>query len=97
MRNTAQAADCEVTEMQFSMTVTFERRGDLRNEEISELHAEGSDHGDADEEWVGRLSRLSPGWVTARDDQCLVGFVNVALHRRHAIVASVQLRESHVG
>lgn len=61
------------------------------------VHEEGFDHGDADEEWVGRLPRLSLGWVAARDDQCLVCFVNVALHRRHAIVASVQLRESYVG
>lgn len=63
--------------MLFSMTVSFEWRGDLRNEEISHLHAEGFGHADANEDWVGRLSRLSLGWVTGRDDQGLVGFVNV--------------------
>ena len=60
-----------------SMTMTFEWRGTVRNEELNELHAEGFDHPLAEVDWTDVLSRLSLGWVTARDDQSLVGFVNV--------------------
>ncbi|MDQ0574180.1 GNAT superfamily N-acetyltransferase [Agromyces albus] len=63
--------------MLFSMTMTWEWRGTVRNEEINELHAEGFDHVPAADDWTERLSRLSLGWVTARDDEGLVGFVNV--------------------
>lgn len=63
--------------MLFSMTVIFEWRGALRNEEINQLHAAGFDHTPEDEDWIERLSRLSLGWVTARDEQGLVGLVNV--------------------
>ncbi|MBT2499340.1 GNAT family N-acetyltransferase [Agromyces sp. ISL-38] len=59
------------------MTITWEWRGAVRNEEINGLHAEGFDHAQAADDWTDRLSRLSLGWVTARDDQGLVGFVNV--------------------
>lgn len=63
--------------MPVSMTVTFEWRGAVRNEEINQLHAEGFDHAYVEDDWTDMLQRLSPGWVTARDDQGLVGFVNV--------------------
>jgi GNAT superfamily N-acetyltransferase len=63
--------------MLFSMTITFEWRGAVRNEEINQLHAEGFDHAYVEGDWTDLLSRLSLGWVTARDDQGLVGFVNV--------------------
>ncbi|HCN22827.1 MAG TPA: GNAT family N-acetyltransferase [Arthrobacter bacterium] len=59
------------------MTITFEWRGAARNEEINQLHAEGFDHADVDDDWTDRLSRFSLGWVTARDEQGLAGFVNV--------------------
>ena len=63
--------------MLFSMTITFEWRGMVRNDEINQLHAEGFDHALVEVHWTDVLSRLSLGWVTARDDQGLVGFVNV--------------------
>lgn len=73
--------------MLFSMTVTFEWRGAVRNEEINLLHAEGFDHEYGEDDWTGLLSRLSLGWVTARDDQGLVGFVNVIWDGRlHAFI-----------
>ena len=63
--------------MLFSMTITFEWRGPIRNEEINQLHAEGFDHASVEVDWMEVLSRLSLGWVTARDDHGIVGFVNV--------------------
>lgn len=63
--------------MLFSMTITFEWRGAVRNEEINQLHAEGFDHAYVEGDWTDMLSRPSLGWVTARDDEGLVGFVNV--------------------
>lgn len=63
--------------MLFSMTIAWEWRGAFTNEEINQLHAEGFDHAYAEDDWIDRLSRLSLGWVTARDGQGLVGFVNV--------------------
>ncbi|MEJ1181820.1 MULTISPECIES: hypothetical protein [unclassified Pseudarthrobacter] len=61
------------------MTITFEWRGMVRNDEINQLHAEGFDHALVEVDWTDVLSRLSLGWVTARDDLGLVGFVNVLL------------------
>ena len=63
--------------MLFNMTITFAWRGMVRNDEINHLHAEGFDHAFVDVNWTDVLSRLSLGWVTARDAQGLVGFVNV--------------------
>jgi GNAT superfamily N-acetyltransferase len=63
--------------MLFSMTINFEWRGPFRNEEVNQLHAEGFNHAPGDDDWEDQLSRFSLGWVTARDDQGLVGFVNV--------------------
>ncbi|UZX04778.1 GNAT family N-acetyltransferase [Arthrobacter sp. CDRTa11] len=59
------------------MTITFEWRGAAENEEIGRLHAEGFDHAYDPTDWTGLLSRHSLGWVTARDHEGLVGFVNV--------------------
>lgn len=73
--------------MLFSMTITWEWRGAFRNEEINQLHAEGFNHAYFDDDWADLLSRLSLGWVTARDGQGLVGFVNVIWDGRvHAFI-----------
>ncbi|CAN5316199.1 GNAT family N-acetyltransferase [soil metagenome] len=52
-------------------------RGDFANDEVNALHAEAFDHRALDDDWNDRLARLSLGWVTARDDHNLVGFVNI--------------------
>lgn len=52
-------------------------RGPFTNIEINELHAEAFEHRLFDDDWISRLTRLSLGWVTARDENGLVGFVNV--------------------
>jgi GNAT superfamily N-acetyltransferase len=61
------------------MTITYAWRGPFSNAELNPLHAEGFDHRVLDDDdWVGQVERHSLGWVTARDGETLVGFVNVA-------------------
>ncbi|MFJ8827848.1 GNAT family N-acetyltransferase [Streptomyces sp. NPDC102467] len=60
------------------MTITYEWRGDIDNAAFDKLHAEGFGHPLEREDWRARLHRHSLGWVCAREDHCLVGFVNVA-------------------
>ena len=57
--------------------VRYEWRGSMTNDEINALHAEAFQHDLAHHDWNDQLSRLSLGWVTARDELGLVGFVNV--------------------
>lgn len=52
-------------------------RGSFENMEVERLHAEAFDHSISDHDWNAQLER-SLGWVTARSDNLLVGFVNVA-------------------
>lgn len=52
-------------------------RGDFDSLEVERLHAEAFDHVVIDYDWKSQLRR-SLGWVTARRDNHLVGFVNVA-------------------
>ena len=55
----------------------YEWRGALTNDEVNSLHAEAFEHGPINDDWVGNLERLSLGWVTAREGDELVGFVNI--------------------
>ena len=62
------------------MTITYIWRGDFDNAEVNALHAEAFETRvfDATEwNWVDLVHRHSLGWVVARDDALLVGFVNV--------------------
>ena len=55
-------------------------RGSVENEELNGLHAEAFEtrvYSAHEWNWVELLSRHSLGWVAARDDDKLVGFVNV--------------------
>lgn len=56
---------------------TFEWRGPFTNAEANALHADAFDHRPFDDDWHAQLDRHSVGWVTARADGDLVGFVNV--------------------
>ncbi len=58
--------------------VVYTWRGEFTNAEINGLHAEAFDHRIIDDDWREQLSRHSLGWVVARRDGELVGFVNVA-------------------
>lgn len=58
----------------------FEWRGAFHNAELNELHAEAFETGvyDATEwNWTEQVDRHSLGWVVARRDGTLAGFVNV--------------------
>ncbi len=59
------------------MTLTYEWRGNFQNEEVNQLHAECFDHRVLEDDWRRQVERHSLGWVTARDGEELVGFVNV--------------------
>ncbi|CCH33875.1 GNAT family N-acetyltransferase [Actinosynnema sp. NPDC047251] len=59
--------------------ITYEWRGRFENVEVNVLHAEGFDHPVLDrDDWWAQVNRHSLGWVCARQDDELVGFVNVA-------------------
>ncbi|MGH3088403.1 MAG: GNAT family N-acetyltransferase [Rubrobacteraceae bacterium] len=55
----------------------FEWRGDFDNASVNALHAEAFDHEVLDDDWERQVRKHSLGWVCARDDDGLVGFVNV--------------------
>lgn len=62
------------------MTTIFEWRGAFSNDEINALHAEAFDttvYDESEWDWVRLTERHSLGWVVARQDDDLVGFVNV--------------------
>ena len=60
------------------MTITYEWRGEFANAAVNALHAEGFDHPHRDIDWHTQVHGHSLGWVCAREDDQLVGFVNVA-------------------
>ena len=57
--------------------ITCEWRGAFTNAEVNALHAEAFGHEPGDDDWRAQLQRHSLGWVCARDDEGLAGFVNV--------------------
>lgn len=62
------------------MTITYEWRGAFDNVEVNGLHAEAFKTRVFDESewnWRALVDRHSLGWVVARDEGGLVGFVNV--------------------
>jgi ribosomal protein S18 acetylase RimI-like enzyme len=58
--------------------VSYQWRGPVRNRELNALHAEGFGHPPLNDDWEAQIARHSLGWVCARDEAELVGFVNVA-------------------
>ncbi|OFW66193.1 MAG: GNAT family N-acetyltransferase [Actinobacteria bacterium RBG_16_68_21] len=61
------------------MPFKVEWRGDFANSELEELHAEGFGHPPLDTaDWEATVTAHSLGWVCARDETGLIGFVNVA-------------------
>jgi GNAT superfamily N-acetyltransferase len=62
------------------MTITYEWRGAFDNVEVNGLHAEAFEtrvFDESDWNWRALVDRHSLGWVVARDEGGLVGFVNV--------------------
>ncbi|MGW5118757.1 GNAT family N-acetyltransferase [Streptomyces noursei] len=81
------------------MTIEYEWRGDFDDDALDALHAEGFGHPATATDWRARLHRYSLGWVCAREDGALIGFVNVAWDGgRHAFVLDAVVaphRRSH--
>ncbi len=62
------------------MPILYRWRGGFQNGEVNALHAEAFNTRVFTEDewnWKSLLAEHSLGWVTARDDGALVGFVNV--------------------
>ncbi len=62
------------------MAVTYVWRGDFDDAEANALHAEAFEtrlYADAEWNWKDLVVEHSLGWVVARDDDGLVGFINV--------------------
>jgi GNAT superfamily N-acetyltransferase len=80
------------------VSITYEWRGAIRNTELNHLHAEGFDHPVLDDDWETQLAAHSLGWVTARNGEDLVGFVNVAWDGGvHAFLLDTLTAVSHRG
>jgi predicted N-acetyltransferase YhbS len=60
------------------VAVAYDWRGAFTSAELNVLHAEGFEHALLDWDWREQVERHSLGWVTAREDGELVGFVNAA-------------------
>lgn len=59
------------------MAVTCTWRGPFRNDEVNALHAAAFGHAPAADDWERQAERHSLGWVVARHEGALAGFVNV--------------------
>jgi GNAT superfamily N-acetyltransferase len=60
--------------------VTYQWRGAFINQEVNELHAEAFEtrvFSESEWNWSELVAKHSLGWVTARQGEALVGFVNV--------------------
>jgi GNAT superfamily N-acetyltransferase len=78
------------------VTIDYEWRGGFTNEEVNVLHAEGFGHRVLDDDWVVQVERHSLGWVTARQADALVGFVNVAWDGAvHAFILDTLVAGTH--
>ncbi|GAA2151599.1 GNAT family N-acetyltransferase [Actinomadura napierensis] len=60
------------------MAITYEWRGEIENAAVNALHAEGFGHRGLDIDWLAQVHRHSLGWVCARREGELVGFVSIA-------------------
>ena len=57
--------------------IQYEWRGRFANDEANTLHADAFEHRMFDDDWQSLVTEHSLGWVTARDQDDLIGFVNV--------------------
>jgi GNAT superfamily N-acetyltransferase len=85
------------------VAIVYRWRDEVRNDEISPLHAEAFETEDlVGRDWQTALAEHALGWVTARDGGRLVGFVNVIWDGlAHAWIqdamVSADLRSSGIG
>jgi ribosomal protein S18 acetylase RimI-like enzyme len=78
------------------MAITYEWRGAFESREVDALHAEAFHHElFPDFDWQKQMHDHSLGWVCARDDGELVGFVNVAWDGAgHAFILDTMVSEA---
>jgi GNAT superfamily N-acetyltransferase len=80
------------------MTILYEWRGEFGHKQFHVLHAEAFETRVFDDDWVALTADQSLGWVTAKDDGQLVGFVNVIWDGLvHAWLQDVMVARSHRG
>lgn len=83
------------------MPTIYQWRGDFENVELDALHTDAFETPasmDEEKDWKHLVSRHSLGWVTARDGNTLVGFVNVIWDGMvHAWIQDVMVASSHRG
>jgi GNAT superfamily N-acetyltransferase len=78
-----------------NVTVAYVWRGDFANAEVNALHAECFSHRVLDDDWTTQVQAQSLGWVCARDQEELVGFVNVAWDGAvHAFIVDTMVAEA---
>ena len=81
------------------MTLTYLWRGPLDNTELNTLHAEAfvtRVFSNEEWDWSTQLSKHSLGWVSARDGEKLVGFVNVIGDGSvHAWILDLMVADTH--
>lgn len=58
--------------------IVYAWREPIDSTAVEALHAEAFGHDPVEHDWSAQLEQHSLGWVTARIDERLVGFVNVA-------------------
>lgn len=79
----------------------FEWRGPIGNPEVNALHIDAFGAENSTEtDWISLLDGNSLGWVTARDERRLVGFVNVISDgQTHAWIQDVMVSSGsrHLG
>jgi GNAT superfamily N-acetyltransferase len=62
------------------MAIDYEWRGAFGNDEVNALHAEAFEtrlYDESEWDWQEQVEHHSLGWVVAREEATLVGFVNV--------------------
>jgi GNAT superfamily N-acetyltransferase len=75
--------------------ISYHWRGDFISAEVEALHARGFGRIPADHDWKAQLERHSLGWVCARHEAGLAGFVNVAWDGgAHAFLLDTVVAES---
>ncbi|MBF8186023.1 GNAT family N-acetyltransferase [Nonomuraea sp. K274] len=76
------------------MTIAYVWRGHFDNAAINALHAEGFGHAPMEDDLWAQVNRHSLGWVCAKENDELVGFVNVAWDGSvHAFVLDTMVAE----
>jgi ribosomal protein S18 acetylase RimI-like enzyme len=78
------------------MNFSYAWRGEFTNDEVNRLHAEAFSHRMLNDDWWAQVNRHSLGWVSARDGDALIGFVNVAWDGAvHAFILDTIVASTH--